>query len=179
MAEGQVDTKLSIGQMSLEALVDLKASVDGMTDLFRKYLRAQEEYQQRGPLQLALRTSGTSGSSGDLGFGFGGPKYGRLWEIRRVIVGGLDWDTTVSGSAQLYVASVPALQMVNNDNLADMVDQAATLPSVAFYSSGQIVLRHPQELHIVIDGPSATTSYVASAGGFDIPDMPAQRVVGE
>lgn len=179
MAEGAIGVGLDIGEASLGALFDIKASLDGMEKELHGLLDAEVAYQQLGPVQLQLRGSGVSGSSGNLAFGVGGPKYGRLWEIRRLIIGGLTYATTVAGSVQIFVSSVSGAETARGLNLADLVDQAASLPSKAFYSTGQIVLRHPQELHIVIVSPTATTQYIVGGSGFDIPDRPARKSVSE
>lgn len=187
MAEGAIGAGLSIGEASVGTLVDLKLSIDGMCDqvkrLHERYEALEKRYQFAGPVQLQLRTSVVSPGSGNAAFGLGGPKVGRLWEIRRLLIGGALWSSTVAGTAEIYVTSAPASQALNSRNLADMVDQASgttpPLPSKAFYSSGQLILRFPQELHIVLVSPTASTQYVASGAGYDMPDLPSIRTFGE
>jgi hypothetical protein len=103
---------------------------------------------------------------------------GRKWEIRRLIVGGATFSSVVGGTAEFYVVAAPALIEGVGRNLADMVDQASgntpALPAVAFYSPGQIVLRYPQELKVVIVSPTASTQYNCGGAAIDLPDVPVR-----
>ena len=177
MAEAAIGAGINIGEASFGALLDIKASVDTLGDLTRELLRQQEAYEEYGPVQLALRAAGVSAASGVLIMNLGGPSYGRLWEVRRLIIGGATWGATVAGRGDIVVAA--NTPNATNRSLPDIVDVAASLPSVAFYSSGQIVLRNPQQLYVVIVNPTATTQYAVGGGGFDVPDRPAYRVVGQ
>lgn len=175
MAEGAIGAGLSIGEMSLGALVEIKASIDGLAKQVNRLVALEEQYQTRGPVQVPLRASGTSPSSGAFVLDLGGPSYGRLWELRRLVIGGNNWGSTVSGRAEIIVSSTrPSLTA---RNLADIVDELTTLPARAFYSSGQVVLRSPDRLYVVLANPSATTAYSVGGAGFDIPDSPAPGIV--
>lgn len=175
MAEGAIGAGLSIGEMSLGALVEIKASIDGLAKQVNRLVALEEQYQTRGPVQVPLRASGTSPSSGAFILDLGGPSYGRLWEVRRLIIGGNNWGSTVGGRADVIISSTrPSL---NARNLADIVDEAVSLPSRAFYSSGQVVLRSPDRLYVVIANPTASTAYSVGGAGYDVPDSPTRAVV--
>ena len=94
------------------------------------------------------------------------------------MVGGANWAAVVGGRADIIIAANAPLNTPPRA-LSDVVDVAKSLPSVAFYSSGQLVLRNPQQLYVVIATPTATTQYAVGGGGFDVPDRPAYRVVGQ
>ena len=157
-------------ELAVDAISKQTASLD-------RLIAFQAAYQQDGPIQLRLRGTGTSNSAGDsFTIDLGGPATMRLWEIRGVVVGGLTWSSTVSGTAELYIGS----NVSTARPLSEIVDQASgstpSLPSVATYSSGQVVLRNPEHLYLVIVSPTASTQYLAGARGFDVPDRPARRV---
>lgn len=160
--------------------LDFSSHLKKMDEYLARLEAFQNLYQQAGPIQLRLRASGTSDANGDnFVIDLGGPSVHRLWEIRGVVIGGLTWSTTVAGSGELYIGSNPTTAR----SLADLVDQASgsspALPSVATYSSGQVVLRNPERLYFVVVSPTASTQYVAGARGFDVPDRPALRAVTE
>ena len=178
MAEAAIGAGVNIGEASFGALLDIKASIDTLGDLTRELLRQQEAYEEYGPVQLSLRAAGVSPAAKDLVLNLGGPSYGRLWEVRRLVVGGANWAAVVGGRADIIIAANAPLNTPPRA-LSDVVDVAKSLPSVAFYSSGQLVLRNPQQLYVVIATPTATTQYAVGGGGFDVPDRPAYRVVGQ
>ena len=158
----------------LELLADLQSTLAQKID---RLAELQAAYQQDGPIQLRLRGNGTSNSAGDsFTIDLGGPATMRLWEIRGVVVGGLTWSNAVGGTAELYIGS----NVSTARPLSEIVDQASgstpSLPSVSTYSSGQVVLRNPEHLYLVIVSPTASTQYLAGARGFDVPDRPARRV---
>jgi hypothetical protein len=180
MTELGVGAAVDIGDAQLSALVEIKASLDGMTSSLKKLLAAEYAYEQHGPTFHPLRNGGVSPATGNFAFGLDGPAYGRRWEIRNLVIGGLYFSSTVSGTALALRTSVASVGLLLSQiNLADVVDQASTLPDVAFYSSGQFVLRAPEKLVIVIIGPTASTPYVAGGSYIDVPDQPLRGVVGE
>ena len=92
--------------------------------------------------------------------------------MRRLAVGGVDWGSTVAGSAEVYVSSSSP---INARSITELVDQSTALPNNAYYSSGQVVLRNPQHLFVLLVSPTASTTYAAGGGGFDVPDRPTAR----
>lgn len=174
MADLDLGASLSVGEQSVQLLAGIKASMDGMTARLDKVLAAQEDYQRHGPVRISLRRVGTANSSGSaFALDLGGPTYGRLWEVRRLVVGGATWGTTAAGTAQVVVLPTSP-ETTTDPAMTDVVDEAASLPSRAFYSSGQLVVRSPQRLWVVILSPTASQSYAAGGEGFDVPDRPTR-----
>jgi hypothetical protein len=167
-----VDVQLSVGELTLEALLDLKTGIGVLRDEITLLIKAEYEYQQRGPLFVQLRASAAADSSADdLVLDLGGPAVGRIWEVRRLIVGGVTWDTTASGNAQIFILANPP--MLNIDPpLTELADQATTLPAKNFYSTGQFILRNPSRLIVLIDSPTASQVYAATGSVVDRPDVP-------
>ena len=171
----EVDFDLGLGDFLAELMLKITNGFEDQKTLLQKLLKLEQQYQNQGPLFRPLRASGTSAASGDLILGLGGPSIGRRWEIRRLVVGGAKFSSTVGGTAAFYQSAVPGLTIDAGRNLADMVDQASgatpALPAVAFYSAGQIVLHYPEELKCIIVSPTATTQYNVGGMAVETPDI--------
>ena len=168
----EVDAEVDLGPLVLQALVGLGASMDTLNKHLKK-LHDLEEAYQFGAVKVQLRNSVTSPASGSFEIGLGGPAYGRLWQVNSLVIGGVLWTSTVGGNAIVYVGPVKNL----TPPLTDVVDQAGSLPSVAQYSTGQIIVRHPSHLRIVVLSPTATTAYAAGGTATDMPDARAPLTV--
>jgi hypothetical protein len=163
----EVDAEVDLGPLVLEALVGLKASTDTLNKRLHNIAKTEEAYQ-RGVIEVPIRKVATSAASGNLVIGCGGPAYGRLWEVKRLTVGGVTWGTSVNGSLLIVVGSAP--DGLTNPPLPDVVNEAASVPNVTFYSTRQLVVRHPNHLFVVILTPSATTQYAVGGQASDFPD---------
>jgi len=165
--QAEADVGAGVGPLSVEILAGLKASFDGLTSEMRKRRQLEEAYQF-GAVEVALRGSGMSDSGGDtLIIDLSGPTYGRLWQVRRVTVGGPLWTTSVGGSVLFVVSSN---QPSAAPPLSDIADEAATLPTNGFYSTGQFVVRHPNHLFVLILSPDESKGYAAGGAATDFPD---------
>lgn len=178
MVEAALGGGIQIGDIALGAIVDLTASVHELRDVLDRMRQLEEDYGIQGPVQVPLRGVVTTPASGNAVIDLGGPSYGRRWEVRRLVVGGVTFGDSVSGTAEIYAAS-SAQGALQARSLTDLVDQAATLPLVGFYSAGQLVLRHPQRLCVVLVSPSASTAYAVGGEALATPDAPMRRVVTE
>lgn len=164
--DAEVGANVELGSFSLAAIAGLGATLDGIHQQLRK-LHDLEEAYQFGGVQVKLANNAIADSNSDtIEIGLGGPAYGRLWQVRSLAVGGPLWTTTVAGSALVILSSVKQTAPPTSD----VVDVAGGLPSVAQYSTGQIVVRHPNHLKIVILTPTASTQYVAGGYATDMPD---------
>lgn len=161
-----IDADLNVGDVELKAVLGLTASLNSLTKELKKTRDIEAAYQ-RGAVEVVLRGSASSDSGSDtLIIGLGGPAFGRLWEVRRLTVGGGLWTTTVAGQALVVVGPAHSL----TPPLSDIVDQAGTLPSVSGYSTRQIVVRHPDHLRVVFLTPTASTQYAVGGAATDYPD---------
>ena len=165
----EVDAEVDLGPLVFELMGGIKASLDTLNKTMRDIRDIEKAYQE-GPLELPIRKVATSPSSGNFTIGLGGPAYGRKWEVKRVAVGGVQWSSSVNGTALLVVGTSPEGPWALTPPLSDIVDEAASLPSNAFYSTGQIVVRHPNHLFLVILSPTASTQYAAGGQATDLPD---------
>lgn len=164
-----IDAELGPAILGLTA--QLAATKISLDRLVAAQTAVEERYQREGPVFVPIGRSATTDATGArLLMDLGGPSYGRAWEVRQLVVGGLTWSTTVSGRAELYVGSTPQV----NAALANLQDVAATLPSKSFYSAGQFRVIHPNRVYVVIAGGSDNTTYVVSGDALETPDLPVR-----
>lgn len=165
--EGDLGAEVSLGGFSLETLVGLRAGMDSLVAKIDRIAKIEEAYQF-GAVEVSLRGATVSTSDSVIApIDLGGPTYGRVWQLRRLIVGGAQWGSTVAGSALVVVS---ANQPSATPPISDVVDQAETLPLPALYGTGQVIIRHPNHLYIVFLSPTASTTYGVGGAATDMPD---------
>ncbi len=176
----EVEAGLSVGEMSLRALIELNTGVDDMRAILGQLLERERFYQQKGPTFVSLQASGAADAGGDtLVLDLGGPSYGHQFEVRQLIIGGATWATAALGNAVMVISSASPGGSGGGGvdvSLAGVQDPAASLPAVAFYSAGQFVVKHPNRVYAVILSPTASQLYVAAGDAYNIPDRPADTV---
>lgn len=166
--EGDVDAGVNLGPLHIHGMAELDAGIQSIVQQLRS-IKALEEAYQFGAKDIPLRGSGYSDSGSDsFIINLGGPTYGREWQVRRLTIGGVLWTSTVAGSALVVVGPTHT----TTPPLPDVNDEVASLPSNGFYSTGQLIVRHPDQLRIVILTPTASTQY--SVGG-TVTEMPDKR----
>lgn len=162
----EAGAEVELGGFSLQTLIGMATSLNGIHEQL-KSIRKYEEAYQFGAVKVQLGNTASSDSASDsLEIGLGGPAYGRLWQINSLVIGGDLWTTTVLGTALVVVSAIKT----TTPPLTSIVDEAGSLPSVAQYSTGQIIVRHPAHLRIVILTPTASTQYAAGGVATDLPD---------
>ena len=164
--DAEVGAEVELGGFSLQTLLGMAASLDGIHQSLKKLHNLEEAYQF-GAVRVKLANSSTSNAAGNsLEVGLGGPTYGRQWQVRRITIGGSLWTTAVEGSALLVVGPTVS----TNPPLTDIADEVASLPSNGFYSTGQLIVRHTDHLRVVILSPTASTVYAVGGVATDMPD---------
>ena len=175
-AEAGAGASLDLGPLSLSAILDLQASVNGLAKAFSDWKQQEADYQY-GALDIVIQGSGVAATATNLVLDCGGPNQDRMWEIRRLAVGAPNPATEVAGVAYLYVSS--AMPVGINPTLMNFVDWTgyngtatpnAELPSTAFYSARQVVLHAPEHLWCVINGGTNLQQYVVAGRALDFPD---------
>jgi hypothetical protein len=176
MAETEVGASFSIGDFLLGVKAELFGKLDGIEKRLASILQREEQYEREGPVFVALQASGVVDSGSDpLYLDLGGPSYGRAFEVRQLVIGGVTWATTVAGNAPVLVQPV-APSTATGVGLGGILDHAASLPSVAFYSAGQFHVRHPNHVYVAILSGTASTQYQAVGDAFDVPDIGARGI---
>ena len=157
---------VELGSTSLGVIAAVGAKFDGLAAQVRKLLAEQDAYEF-GAVEVALRGAATSTASGaTVVIDLGGPAYGRLWQVRRLVVGGAQWGDTAAGTALVVVAPNASA----TPPTSDVADFTATIPNSAFYSTGQVIVRNPARLYIVVLTPTASTTYAVGGAATDMPD---------
>ena len=132
----------------------LSASVEQQKKLVAK-LNATTPIMHR-PATSAICPTPTASFAMDLGT----PSQGTFWEVRKVVVGGIEVTTAAAGSAGLYLSGSPT---VNGAGLNNVEDYAASLPNVGYYGAGALYVRPNEHLFVVVFGGTAGQIYVANA----------------
>lgn len=135
--------------------------------------RHQHELAERArriPIHNRFHTSVVFPSSDDSAvMNCGGPSQGRVWDLRSLIVGGLQWQTTFpnsSGMASIYVAGyIPT----DNTPLVNLVDHSQWMPSVAHYDGHQVMVKAGECLFVRIRFGTAGATYTAQGSFLDYP----------
>ena len=128
MGDAEVGAEFRLGELLLGAKVDLFAKLDSIEKRLSSIAEREQRYEEAGPVQVELRDSGTVDANQDnLYIGLGGPSYGRVWEVRQLVIGGVTWATTVAGYALFFVQPVKPSAMAGVP-LANIQDAAGTGP---------------------------------------------------
>lgn len=135
--------------------------------------KREKQWAELAPRPLRVRKSGvyptTSGQT--LVLGLPGPRLQRQREYRQLIVGGATWGTSAAGTANVYVSpSNPDVLGEGAEALWAQVDEAASLPSVAFYSSGQMVVNYGFDIYVEIINGTAGQVYAVAGFCWDVPE---------
>lgn len=164
--------------MTLSVEGDLSIQLGRVADRLDKdateRIKTREIARARVPSVVRIQNSGIIPTpTAAFGINMGGPDSGFEWVVRRIVVGGLTWSTTAAGTAEVYVTGLGAQWGTSAGgsgtaagvrSLADLVDQASTLPNKAFYGRDELVVKENESLVIVILSGTAAQQYVASIG---------------
>jgi hypothetical protein len=119
------------------------------------------------PVTAKLSSAFTYQTSGPVicqqnGFGqgvlVGGPTIGDQWSVRQIVVTGITLGSTVPGQAWILVSAAPPSEL----SPTSVIDWAQCLPSVAFYTPGQMYVQPNEKVYLVITGGTPGSVYVAS-----------------
>ena len=173
--EADAGLGLELGGFSLKTLVGIQAGIDSLAKELNHIRRIQDAYQF-GAKDVPFQGTVTSDASGDTCvIDLGGPTNERMWQVRRISVGGSLYTSTVAGKALVVVSG----SRNTNPPTSDVADVASSLPLTAFYSTGHLIVRHPNRLFLVILTPTASTQYVAGGVATEMPDRRSPIVQAE
>lgn len=99
-----------------------------------------------------------------------GPSQGHIWHVRKLCAGGVTPTTTAAGRLDVYVtAAAPDNTLTLAElGLADWKDQAVSLPLVANYRDGELMLRAGERLVLIITNGTADQRYVVNGNAKDV-----------
>jgi hypothetical protein len=176
MSEAGLGAHFELGPVSLAAMAGLTSATQQLAKAQSDWIEQEKEYQRIGPVFVQLMGSCPTDSASDpLVLDLGGPAPGRCYEVRQLVIGGVLWSTTVAGNALVLVQpSAPAPKTA--PGLGTVQDVASSLPNVAFYSSAQFRVQHPNHIFVVIISGTASTTYQVSGDAYDVPNLSSKRV---
>ena len=106
-----------------------------------------------------LTTSAVADASGTALITFDPVPRGEHWELRRLVVGGATWATAAAGTSIVFATSG---QPSSTPPLGAVLDQATSLPDIAFYLAGQALLTGGERLVVAVTGGTADQQYLAA-----------------
>lgn len=159
LAGADVGGKVELGPWELLAKIGVSLENLNKREADREARRAQAMSEMPGdPL---LSGSGVYPASGNLIFDAVGsqPTSGRLWQIRHIMVGGVQADDSPAGKVYVYRSGGPP----NDLSLINLMDVATLpMPQPAFYSTHQFLVRPGERVWCVVTGGTSGTQYVAA-----------------
>ena len=109
---------------------------------------------------LSLSATAIADATGTALLVFSPVPQGEQWDLYRLVIGGATWATAAAGSAVAYTTSgVPQ----GAPGLTSVIDEAVTLPDVAFYLAGQAPLFAGEALAVSVTGGTVGQQYLAHA----------------
>jgi len=157
-----LEDEVDPGGAGFEVIFGLKAALGDFTDELRKDREARAR-ANRLAIDVRKPASVTSGAAGNAVMSIDGPLMGQVWLLRRLVIGGTNWGSTVAGTAEIYAtALMPSMCLVARP-INELVDQAPLLPNLNTYTGRQVTLRPNESLVIALIAPTASTVYMANA----------------
>jgi len=120
--------------------------------------RARRDSQQP-PSDPPLYKVGTAPSSGSVILDLGAVPLGFVWQVRRIVVGGVKITTTAAGKAYAFAQGGAPSDLV----LSDCVDVWPALPAISKYGTHQLFLLGGEHLYVAFAGASSGQQYAAAA----------------
>jgi hypothetical protein len=111
------------------------------------------------PTNPPLFKVGIAPASGEVIFDLGAVPQGFVWQVRRIIVGGVKITTTAAGKAYAFAQGSAPRDLA----LTDCVDIWPALPAISKYGTHQLFLLADEHLFVVFEGATPAQQYVASA----------------
>ena len=112
--------------------------------------------------QTEIGAGGTVPASGPLVIDLGATPQGRVWQVRRVVMGGPKATDTPAGSAFLYAQGAPPSDL-NTSNLVDSFPSFTSGAQGSTYGTHQLWLPPGEHLWVVVSGGDEGDRWVASA----------------
>lgn len=152
------DGELGAGGLNASFFVSLGASVGELADGLAADRARRDARQIPGDASLfgsvTIPTGGTSGTV-DLG----SVPLGRVWQIRRLILGGAKVTSTPAGVGYAFAQGAPPTDL----GITNCVDIFTTFPQGNTYGTHQLFLLPSEHLYVVFSGATAGTQYSAAA----------------
>lgn len=148
------------GGLDLSVFVSLGAQLGTLTD----GLAADRERRNsmESPGDEPLFGQGTVPDSGILVMDLGSVPLGRVWQVRRIVIGGPQVTNTPTGSAFAFRQGAPPSDL-NTSNMIDSWPSFSTGAQGSTYGTHQLFLTPSEHLFVVATGATPGAKWVASA----------------
>jgi hypothetical protein len=143
--------------LGIDLLLSLNATLGAFADGMDSDRRRRDSLLP--PSNEQLFASGTASAAGTLTLDLGSVPLGRVWQIRRLIVGGVAVTTSAAGAAYAFAQGAPPTDL----NLTNCVDIFSSLPQGNTYGTHQLFLTPTMHLWIVFSSATAAQQYAAAA----------------
>ena len=148
------------GGLGVDFWISLGASLGSLVNDMRADRDAAANSAPDMPADVPLYDVGTvPAGKTTVTLDLGAVPQGRVWQVRRMIVGGTTVTTTAAGSAYLFARGAPPADLA----LSDCVDIFSTLPQGNTYGTHQLYLLPGEHLWVVFTGATAAQQYAAAA----------------
>jgi len=156
----------------LSVLGKVSVSIDTLSSRLHKQQQMQalaERAEQ--PRYITFHSSVIIPASGLICISFDqrGPDQGHYWQVKKIVIGGLTTTTVAAGRADMFVSAADMRNVTTlaQIGIADWEDQAAALPFINHYGDDEFVMRHNEELYVVLSGCTAGQQYVVRGRAVD------------
>lgn len=114
----------------------------------------------RPPGDQLIARAGVAPASGTLLLDLGGSvPIGRVWQIRRLIIGGVAVTTAAEGAAYAFAQGAPPTDLI----LTDCVGMYPTLPAIEKFGTHQLFMLEGERLWVAFVGATSGQQYAAAA----------------
>jgi hypothetical protein len=121
--------------------------------------REQRETKELPPSNEVIFRAGTFPTSGNLILDLGSVPLGRVWQVRRIVVGGVSVIQPAAGAAYMFAQGAAPSDL----NITNCVDIFATLPRGNTYGTHQLFLLATEHLYVVVTGGTPGQQYGAAS----------------
>lgn len=126
-----------------------------------------------------LFAAGVVPATGVLTLDLGSVPIGRVWQVRRIVVGGTTVTATAAGSAYVFARGSPPTDLALTDCVDIFLGTNTPLPQGDTYGTHQLFLLPSEHLWVVFSGATPNQQYGASARVEDWSDASFQSTFAE
>jgi hypothetical protein len=128
-----------------------------------KDAQAEVNLAQAIPMDMVLSTTFIvpAGGAGIVPISLGGqnsPDVGRVWEVRRIVIGGLAINTVAAGSAYVFKQGAPPTDL----NTVNAVASYTTMPATQLFGTHQFFVNQSEGIWLAVVGATAAQQLVVS-----------------
>jgi hypothetical protein len=145
------------GGVDVSFFVSLGATLGRLADTLQA--DRDDKADTMPPSNEVVFAAGAFPSSGNLVLDLGSVPLGRVWQVRRLIVGGVAVTTAAAGQAFAFAQGAAPSDL----NITNCVDIFASLPKGNTYGTHQLFLVATEHLFVVVTGGTVGQQYAAAA----------------